>query len=276
MTSIATAATARPAAAGRAWHPFRPDPTGRGTGVSSEVQGELAGPQEALLKPDNVEQFLHELAVLAAETVSEGMSCGMALRHQGRAPRTAAASSDPLASEADQAQYQAGEGPAVDVLRHGRRVHIQDTATHDRWPRFCRQAAALGIRSCYALPLVADGEPAGALLLYARKPRAFGPEEARRAEKFAGHAAGALALSLRMSSCLDQNEQLRSSIVSRAVIDQALGVIMATEHCPQDKAFALLRSVSQNTNVKLRDLAAAIVTRVSGKPPGITAPFEDG
>jgi hypothetical protein len=51
---------------------------------------------------------------------------------------------------------------------------------------------------------------------------------------------------------------------------------MATEHCPQDKAFALLRSVSQNTNVKLRDLAATIVTRVSGKPPGIAAPFEDG
>jgi AmiR/NasT family two-component response regulator len=64
--------------------------------------------------------------------------------------------------------------------------------------------------------------------------------------------------------------------MSRAVIDQALGVIMATEHCSQDKAFALLRSVSQHTNVKLRDLAATIVTRVSGEPPRPTAPFEDG
>ena len=51
---------------------------------------------------------------------------------------------------------------------------------------------------------------------------------------------------------------------------------MAQERCPQDKAFALLRSVSQNTNVKLRDLAAAIVTRVSGEPPQPSAPFEDG
>ena len=244
--------------------------------MSSEVQGELAGLHEALLKSDTVEQFLHELAVLAARVVSEGMSCGMALRQRGRAPKTATACSDPLASEADRVQDQAGEGPAAHVLRHGRRVHIQDTATHDRWPRFCRQAAALGIRSCYALPLVANGEPAGALLLYARAPGAFGPEAARRADRFAGYASGALTLSLRMSSCLDQNEQLRSSIVSRAVIDQALGVIMATEHCPQDKAFALLRSVSQNTNVKLRDLAATIVTRASGEPPGLTAPFEDG
>jgi GAF domain-containing protein len=244
--------------------------------VSGEGQGELAGLQDALLKTDSVEQFLHELAVLAARTVSEGMSCGMALRRRGRSPRTAVACSDPLASEADRVQDESGEGPAAHVLRHGRRVSIHDTATHDRWQRFCRQAAALGIRSCYALPLVTDGEPAGVLMLYARQPGAFGPEEAKRAEKFAGHASGALTLSLRLATCADQNEQLRSSIVSRAVIDQALGVIMATEHCPQHKAFALLRSVSQNTNVKLRDLAVTIVTHASGESPGITAPFEDG
>jgi GAF domain-containing protein len=243
--------------------------------VSIEVQAELAGLQEALLNTDSVEQFLHELAVLAARTVSDGMSCGMALRQRGAA-RTAMACSDPLASEADRVQHEAGDGPAAHVLRHGRPVRIHDTATHDRWPRFCRQAASLGIRSCYALPLVTDGEPTGALMLYARQPGAFGPEEAERADRFATYASGALTLSLRMASCSDQNEQLRSSIVSRAVIDQALGVIMATERCPQDKAFALLRSVSQNTNVKLRDLAATIVTRVSGEPPGLTAPFEDG
>ena len=79
-----------------------------------------------------------------------------------------------------------------------------------------------------------------------------------------------------MASCADHNDQLRSSIMSRAVIDQALGVIMATEHCPQDKAFALLRSVSQNNNVKLRDLAASIVSNVSGEPPQPASPFEDG
>ena len=50
---------------------------------------------------------------------------------------------------------------------------------------------------------------------------------------------------------------------------------MATERVPQDKAFALLRTVSQNTNVKLRDLAADIVTSVSGERPRPAAPFED-
>lgn len=241
-----------------------------------EVQGELAGLQEALLKSNSVEQFLHELAVLAARTVSEGMSCGMALRPRGRAPRMATACSDPLASAADRVQYQADDGPALDALRHARPVHVRDTASTSGWPRFCREAAALGIRSCYAVPLVQDGEPIGAVMLYARRAGAFGPEAAGRATEFARHAAGALALSLRISTCEDQNDQLRSSIVSRAVIDQALGVIMARERCPQDKAFAMLRSVSQNRNVKIRDLAARIVTQASGEPPKPTAPFEDG
>ena len=249
--------------------------------MSNEAQGELAELQKALLNTDSVEQFLHELAVLAARTVGEGdgtsdpMCCGMALRRRGR-PESATACSDQLASEADRVQYQSGDGPALDVLEHARPVNVHDMATENRWPRFCRQATSLGIRSCYAAPLLNAGDPVGALVLYARRPRAFGREQARRADKFARHASGALALSLRMASCVDQNDQLRSSIMSRAVIDQALGVIMATERCPQDKAFALLRSVSQHTNVKLRDLAATIVTRVSGEPPRPTTPFEDG
>ena len=243
--------------------------------MASRGQGDLAGLQEALLKTDTLEQFLHELAVLAARAVGDGLCCGMALRRRGR-PVPAMACSDPLASEADQAQCQAGDGPVLHALRHVRPVQVRDTASADRWLPFCREAVSLGIRSCYALPLVSAGEPVGALVLYARRAAAFGPAETGRAGEFAGHAAGALALALRMASCADQNDQLRSSIVSRAVIDQALGVIMATQRCPQDKAFAMLRSASQNNNVKLRDLAADIVTSVSGEPPKLTAPFEDG
>ncbi|MGH3210076.1 MAG: GAF and ANTAR domain-containing protein [Trebonia sp.] len=245
--------------------------------MSNETETDLAGLQNALLETDTVEQFLHELAVLAARTVGdgEGMSCGMALRRRGR-PVSAAACSDSLASEADRVQYESDDGPALDALRHARPVNVRDTASESRWPRFSREAASLGIRSCCAAPMIHDGEPVGALMLYARRPGAFGPQETRRAEELASHASGALTLSLRMATCTDQNDQLRSSIVSRAVIDQALGVIMATERCPQDKAFAMLRSVSQNSNVKLRDIAATIVTRVSGEPPKPTAPFEDG
>jgi GAF domain-containing protein len=243
--------------------------------VQNEGQtAELVGLQNALLNTDNVEQFLHELAVLSTNLVADGLSCGMTLRQRGRPPATAACT-DPLASQADEIQFRTGDGPCFHAMRHAQVVRIDDLATHTRWPRFSRQAAALGIRSCLAFPLFEDNEPAGALTLYARRPGAFGSAEVRRAERFARNASGALTLALRMSSCNDLNDQLRSSIVSRAIIDQALGVIMATERCPQDKAFSLLRTVSQNTNVKLRDLAATIVKSVSGEPPRPGA-FQDG
>ena len=235
---------------------------------------ELVGLQNALLNTDNVEQFLHELAVLSTNLVADGLSCGMTLRQRGRPPATVACT-DPLASQADEIQFRTGDGPCFHAIRHAQVVRIDDLAAHSRWPRFSRQAAALGIRSCLAVPLFEDDEPAGALTLYARRPGAFGAAEVRRAERFARNASGALTLALRMASCSDLNDQLRSSIVSRAIIDQALGVIMATERCPQDKAFALLRTVSQNTNVKLRDLATTIVKSVSGEPPRPGA-FQDG
>lgn len=235
---------------------------------------ELVGLQNALLKTDTVEQFLHELAVLSTKSVTEGLSCGMTLRQQGRPPATAC--TDPVATQAEEIQFQTGDGPSLHAMRNGQVVHIDDMATHTRWPRFSRQAAELGIRSCLALPLMSDNEPTGALTLYARRPGAFGAAEARRAEAFARHASGALTLALRMATCSELNDQLRSSIVSRAIIDQALGVIMATERCPHDRAWAVLRSVSQNTNVKLRDLAATIVTSASGEPPRQPTGFQDG
>ena len=237
---------------------------------------ELVGLQNALLKTGSVEQFLHELAVLSTRVAGEGLSCGMTLRQRNRPPATIACT-DPLAAQADDIQYKLGDGPCLHAMRHARLVHVDDFDTHTSWPGFSRQAVALGIRSCLAVPLLADGEPAGALNLYARRPGAFGPAEVSRAQQFAGHASGALTLALRMESCSDLNDQLRSSLVSRAVIDQALGVIMATERCPQDKAFAVLKTVSQNTNVKIRDLAATIVTSVSGEPPRSPADgFQDG
>ena len=242
--------------------------------MSNEAHNDLIGLQNALLNMDDIEQFLHELAVLSTRVVTDGLSCGMTFRQRGRTPVTAACT-DPLAAAADDVQYQTGDGPCLHALRHAQPVRIDDMARHGRWPRFARQAMSLGIRSCLAMPLITDGEPVGALNLYARRPGAFGPAETRRAESFARNASGALTLALRMATCNDLNDQLRSSIVSRAVIDQALGVIMATERCPHDKAFALLRTVSQNTNVKLRDLAADIVTSASGEPPRPTAPFAD-
>ncbi|MCD9875407.1 ANTAR domain-containing protein [Streptomyces guryensis] len=55
------------------------------------------------------------------------------------------------------------------------------------------------------------------------------------------------------------NEQLGRALVSRAVIDQARGMVMALAACSSERAWDLLVDVSQRCNVKLRDVAAALV-----------------
>jgi GAF domain-containing protein len=235
--------------------------------------GDLKELQDALLSSESVEQFLHEMSVLAAGLISGGISCGMTLQPNGR-PLTVACS-DPVAAKVDEVQYELDDGPCLHAMRDGHMVHIEDTADKGRWPEFVTQAAAEGIRSCLALPLSAGGQPIGAINLYSRTASAFGAAEERRAENFAENASGALTLATRLASHAALIDQLRSSLTSRTVIDQALGIIMAREHCAQARAFAILRSASQNSNVKLRDIATAIVTSVTGEPPQPPPPFED-
>jgi GAF domain-containing protein len=238
----------------------------------TEARGELKELHDALVNTESVDQFLHDMAVLAARLVGTDLSCGMTMRSNGR-PATVACS-DPVAATVDAMQYELDNGPCLHAMRDGHMVRIDDTADKARWPGFERRAASHGIRSCLALPLRSEGRRIGALNLYARTASAFGAAEAQRAADFAENASGALTLAIRLASYAALIEQLRSSLVSRTVIDQALGVIMARENCTQARAFALLRSASQHSNVKLRDIASAIVTSVSGEPPQPPPAFE--
>jgi GAF domain-containing protein len=244
----------------------------RGSGEG--FRGDFSELQDALLGTESVEKFLHEMAVLAVGLVGGDMSCGMTMQSDGR-PVTVACS-DPVAARIDELQYTLEEGPCLQAMRDGQAVRIDDTAEKARWPEFEAQAASQGIRSCLALPLIAEGGPTGALNLYAPSASAFGPAEAQRAAEFAHNASGALALAVRLASHAALIEQLRSSLASRTIIDQALGIIMARERCTQDRAFSILRSASQNSNVKLRDIATAIVTSISGESPSPPSPFEAG
>ena len=54
---------------------------------------------------------------------------------------------------------------------------------------------------------------------------------------------------------------MRNALQSRAVIDQAMGIVMADRHCSAEEAFEHLVRLSSSQHVKLRDLAATLVMR---------------
>jgi GAF domain-containing protein len=221
--------------------------------------------QNVLLGTESIETFLHELAVQAAGLIPGSLSCGITVTRQRRTATMAC--SDEVAAQLNELQDRLGQGPGPAALESASGVRIDDMAAECRWPGFTRHAVMYGITSGLSLPLIAQGEIVGALNLYARARGAFGPEETRRAELFAGNAAGALALGLRLASYAALTGQLREALASRAVIDQAVGIIMGQQRCGQDKAFAALRAASQNRNVKLRDVARELVAGITGADP---------
>jgi AmiR/NasT family two-component response regulator len=60
---------------------------------------------------------------------------------------------------------------------------------------------------------------------------------------------------------------MRAAMLSRAVIEQAKGIIMGDRRCTAEEAFRVLTEVSQHGNRKVRDVAAALVAR-AGSPSG--------
>lgn len=55
--------------------------------------------------------------------------------------------------------------------------------------------------------------------------------------------------------------QLREALTSRSTIDQAKGMLMAQRGCTPDEAFGVLVKMSNDTNVRVADVAAALVYR---------------
>jgi hypothetical protein len=106
----------------------------------------------------------------------------------------------------------------------------------------------------------------GGYNFYSTGPDAFA-QDTRHLETFAANAAGAIAVAVKLANQIQMSDDLHGALASRAVIDQATGIIMAQQRCSAAAAFDILRRASQNRNVKLRDLATEIVSTVGGEPP---------
>lgn len=230
---------------------------------SDEVSARLIDLLALLLGAEGIDGFLEGLAVLAVHTLGEDLSCGITFRTNG-SPLTVV-SSDMLAAQVDEVQYDLRRGPCLSALRTGRLVRIDDLAADKRWRAYGMRALGYGVRSSLSLPLTACGRPVGALNLYSRLPWSFGSVETRHAQRFADEASMAVGVAARLSAPVVLIDELRASLASRSVIDQALGVIMAERRCTTEGAFAALRAVSQRHSVELDEVARDIVAVATGK-----------
>jgi transcriptional regulator with GAF, ATPase, and Fis domain len=236
--------------------------------VLASAYGQLLG---LLVEAPDVDAFLDKMVRLAADVVTPAAACGVTVCRDGQ-PFTPATSND-LAAQVDQIQYGTDEGPCLEALRTGTIVQVDDLSQEERWDSFRPHAVAHGVVSSLSLPLAVDGETLGALNLYSAAPAAFAGQHGVHAAEFAQRSAAALAVTLRQVRHAQVQHQLADAMVSSSVIDQAIGILMAQQRCTANAAFDLLRQASQHRNRKLRDIAAEIITNISGEPPQPRRPF---
>jgi len=205
--------------------------------------------------------LLQRVADLAVDQLDGCDMAGVTLV-RGETPTTAVFT-EAAAPEIDQAQYETGRGPCVDAYRTGEILRIDDTLADVRWPEFAASAAEHGVRSTLSLPLHTGDAVLGALNLYSRSTRTFEGND-QIVSVFVAQAATSLANSHAYWAAQMLSEQLQEALESRAVIEQAKGVLMVEHGCDPDAAFEMLRVRSQHENRKLRVIAAEIVEGAMG------------
>ncbi|MFG1622048.1 GAF and ANTAR domain-containing protein [Kribbella sp. NPDC049227] len=179
---------------------------------------------------------------------------GVALYSRGSQAEIAAIT-DPVVAEVYDLQLTSECGPLVTALRERTTVLIRDTTTDDRWPEWAAKVAALGVRSVLDVPLATGGgnrSTVGVLGLYSPSPDAFGPDDEAIAHILARHASVALASAR-------HEESMAQAVDARKLVGQAMGILMERFDVDGDRAFAILKRYSQDTNTKLRDVAQQLI-----------------
>ncbi|WP_308159589.1 GAF and ANTAR domain-containing protein [Arthrobacter sp. ISL-65] len=224
--------------------------------------------QDMLLDTQDVQDFLDELARFSAESMSGPRGqiyCGITLlRHRSAAT---VASSSEHAQAVDEIQYQFGDGPCLRSCREGVLVHVPDFELDTEFPDYNDTVLKNGMRSVLAVPFELPGADARAgLNLYSEKPNVFDAAAVESAVSYVRQASKGLRLAVLLAQRTDNAANLKNAMASRTIIDMAVGIIIAQNRCSQEDAINLIKSASSTRNLKLRDVAAAIVESAGGGP----------
>jgi GAF domain-containing protein len=221
----------------------------------SGVAGIVAGARGVL-------DLLGEVAEFAAQAIPGVDGAGVALveTHEGTARIQTWSTTAEFVREIDAVQYEnLSEGPCITCMQSGRPTVSGSLGSDSRWPRFGGRVARMGVHSALALPLVVGDQVIGAINSYANSRDSFGEHAVQLGSQFAGPAAVSVFNAQLLSRAQQQAERLQRALTSRAVIDQAIGILRSRSGGSAEEAFGRLVQISQRENVKLHIVAERLV-----------------
>ena len=206
-------------------------------------------------------RVLQRVAELALQVISELDDVSITLL-EGREARSVVFTG-PLAIDLDERQYQRGFGPCLDAAISGTTIAVDTADRSGSYPDFAGIAASRGVRHILSVGLPVPQRVVGALNMYSRATRPASEESVALAEAFASYAGVAVANAGLYHAAVEETSHMKAALRTRAVIEQAKGILMVTRHCTAEQAFDLLVRASQHQNRKLYDVAGDVVGRAS-------------
>ncbi|ORB64824.1 response regulator receiver protein [Mycolicibacterium tusciae] len=216
--------------------------------VLAQTLGDLAVEMQA--KADS-QDTLQTIVNAAADIVPGARWAGISLLDGERV--VVKVPTDPIVAKLEDLQVELGDGPCLTALRDQQTVRIEDTKSDTRWPQFADQAVELGVRSVLSFQLFVRRGKLGALNMYGTEAGVFGDDSVETGMILAQHAAVAMAGSAAAV-------QFQTGLASRDIIGQAKGLLMQRDNLTGVQAFAMLTRASQETNMKLADVARWLVS----------------
>lgn len=211
----------------------------------------------------SMDALLQRTAELSKQVIPGVAEASVTLVDNDKA--TTAAYTGRLALDLDETQYGRGYGPCLEAAVGEELREVTDARTETRWPDYAQVCIERGSLSSFSVPVPVREGIHGALNLYGVEAGAFDDEARDIGRTFASYAAAAVHNMHLYENTRDLADHLDAAMRTRAVIEQAKGILMSQRRCDATEAFNLLASASQRSNRKLRDIAQSMVNGVTGR-----------
>jgi transcriptional regulator with GAF, ATPase, and Fis domain len=164
--------------------------------------------------------------------------------------------SDRLAQQVDELERRAGDGPCIDAIEEETPQIDPDLTTPSLWPQLASiLVAETPVRGAMGFRLLIDKRKGAALNLFSDTPNTFDAESAGQAAVLAAFAS----VAINAVAKGEDAASLRRGLLSNREIGKAVGMLMTLHDMGEDEAFDLLRRHSQALNIKLAEVARAVI-----------------
>ena len=227
-----------------------------------DLNAALAGLATIVAGACSVDEMLSQVAQFAVQSIPGADGAGVTLIHPGQQGLRIQAWSvtTEFVRAIDILQYEElREGPCISCMQSGRPAVSGSLGSDRRWPRFGGRVARMGVHSVLALPLAVNDQVIGAINSYAHSRDAFGEHAIQLGTQFSVPAAVSVYNAQLLASTRQRTTQLQEALRTRAVIDQAIGIVRSRSGGTEQEAFERLSRISQTEHIKLSEVAERLV-----------------